>query len=392
MASPAAPSRTDLEPLFQPLELRGLTIPNRFVMAPMTRSFSPDGIPGADVADYYERRVHGGVGLIITEGVGIPDPAAIGYSGVDVLRIPYLYGEEALAGWRRVVERVHAAGGKIIPQLWHQGGMRTHGTGNWPEAESLRPSGIWGPLGRNSVVPQDYIDGVSADTRPMTDSEIGDVIAAYGAAAANARALGFDGVAIHGGHGYLIDSFFWDETNKRTDKWGGDIRQRSAFAAAVVAEIRKQAGPDLPIFLRWSQWKQQDFDTRLATSPAELEAMLGPIVDAGIDVFDISTRNFDRAAFPDSPLNLAGWVRKLTGCRTMTVGSVGLSRGMHDSHRLDGADIVDNLGAVVDRFRNGEYDLVGVGRMLIAHADWVQRIRSGQAVDRYDRSVLTQLI
>lgn len=392
MSGLEASQNSKLDPLFRPLDIRGLSVENRFVMAPMTRSRSPGGVPGPDVAAYYERRAKGDVGLIITEGIGIPHPSAIGYSGVDVLQIPDLFGDAALAGWRRVVEDVHTAGGKIVPQLWHQGPMRTPGTGASPDAESLRPSGLWGPIGRNSTVPQDYIDRVAGETRPMTDSEIGDVIAAYAKAASNAAALGFDGIAVHGAHGYLIDTFFWSETNRRTDRWGGDIKARSAFGAAVIAAIREAVGEDLPIFLRWSQWKQQDFDTKLAQTPAELEAMLAPLVDAGVDVFDVSTRNFDNPAFEGSPINLAGWTRRLSGKKTMMVGSVGLSRGMHDSHRLDGADAIDNIDAVVRRFENEEYDLVGVGRMLVAHPDWVQRVRTGQPVKRYDRSFLAELV
>lgn len=380
-----------LDQLFTPFSMRGLTVANRFAMAPMTRSFSPDGVPGADVAAYYRRRVEGGVGLIVTEGIGIPHDAAIGFSGVDVMRIPMLYGDEALAGWKAVVDAVHAAGGRIVPQLWHQGAMRVHGTGAFPDAVSMRPSGKWGPPGRYSVVPQDYVDSVSADTRPMTDSEIGDVLAAFGVAAANAKSLGFDGIAVHGAHGYLIDTFLWDETNLREDRWGGDVARRSAFAAELIRTIRRAVGESLPIILRWSQWKQQDFRAELASTPDRLAAMLGPIVDAGVDMFDISERNFDREAFPGSPLSLAGWTRKLTGIATMAVGSVGLSKGMHDSHREGGAAYQDNLGRVADRFAAGEFDMIAVGRMLVTHADWVDRVRRGLPLDAYDRSLLATL-
>ena len=133
---------TDVSPLFRPFHLRGLTLKNRIVMAPMTRSFSPDGVPGADVAAYYRRRVEGGTALLITEGVGIDHPAALGAAGLGESRLPHLHGEAALAGWKRVVEGVHAAGGRIVPQLWHQGALREPGTGPRPEAPSLRPSGF----------------------------------------------------------------------------------------------------------------------------------------------------------------------------------------------------------------------------------------------------------
>src|ERR1700679_3818436 len=102
--------------LFRPLTIKNLTLPNRVVMAPMTRSKSPGGIPGPEVAAYYRRRAEGGTGLIVTEGTYVNHPGAAGYPDV-----PRFYGEESLAGWRRVAEEVHAAGGKIFPQLWHVG-------------------------------------------------------------------------------------------------------------------------------------------------------------------------------------------------------------------------------------------------------------------------------
>ena len=134
-------------PLFQPLSVRGLRLANRIVMSPMTREFSPNGVPGEDVVAYYRRRAEAETGLVITEGVGIDHPAALGEAGLGEADIPHLYGDEALAGWRRVVDAVHAVGGRIIPQLWHQGVMREPGTGPHPEAPSMRPSGLWGPTG-----------------------------------------------------------------------------------------------------------------------------------------------------------------------------------------------------------------------------------------------------
>src|SRR5580700_8780477 len=137
---------TDLSPLFEPLTVRGVTLGNRVVMSPMTRYFSPGGIPTDDVAAYYARRAAGGAGLIITEGVGINDPAAI-----DDANIPVMHGDAARAGWRNVVDRVHEAGGIIFPQLWHMGPMLKRGVGPHPNAEPRRPSGIWGPIGSHVV-------------------------------------------------------------------------------------------------------------------------------------------------------------------------------------------------------------------------------------------------
>ena len=206
--------------LFAPFSTGTLTLSNRIVMAPMTRSFSPDGVPGADVAAYYKRRAENAVGLIITEGTVIAHPAAAN----DPTRAAF-HGEDALAGWARVVEAVHAAGGKIAPQLWHTGLMRRVGSEPNPNVLPVAPSGISKP-GKKVV-------------EPMSERDIADVIAAFAQGAADAQRLGFDAIEIHGAHGYLIDQFFWDTTNIRDDRFGGDARQRTTFAVEIVKACRR---------------------------------------------------------------------------------------------------------------------------------------------------------
>lgn len=388
---PDAEVRELVAPLFEPLEIGSLRLANRVVMAPMTREFSPDGVPGEDVAAYYGRRAAAETGLLITEGVGIDHPAALGEAGLGEADIPRLHGDSALAGWRRVVEAVHSVGGRIVPQLWHQGVMREPGTGPHPEARSMRPSGLWGPTGRQSSIDANYAARVAAPTLPMTESDIAEVVAAYARSAHHAMQVGFDGIAIHGAHGYLIDTFFWSETNQRTDYWGGGIAERARFGAEVVRAIRATIGPDKPIFFRFSQWKQQDFRARLAASPQELEQLLGPLADAGVDVFDGSVRYFDRAEFEGSPLNLSGWAKKLTGRRSMAVGGIGLDRGMYDSRRDGRADASDNTVRLMARFERGEFDLVAVGRALLNDPEWTRKLRLGLPQEPFDESRLQTL-
>ena len=367
-----------IEPLFQPFQLGKLSLKSRIAMSPMTRSQSPGGVPGDNVAGYYRRRAEADVGLIITEGVGVDQPAAIGGGpgAIGEENIPLMHGEAALAGWKRVVDEVHAAGGLIMPQLWHMGVMRLDGTGLFKDAPSLRPSGIWGPAGK-AMLPPDYLEKQLPVTRPMTESEIADVIAGFARSAAHAKACGFDGIAIHGAHGYLIDTFFWDETNKRTDKWGGDLVARTLFGVEIVKAIRKAVGPDLPISLRWSQWKQQDYDAQLARNPQELEAFLGPLVDAGVDLFDTSTRIFSKPAFEGSDMTLAGWTRKLSGKPSMAVGGVGLSKDLQSSF-MGGTVPVNNLDQVMAHFERGEFDLLAVGRSLLVDPRWAQKARNNE--------------
>jgi len=364
------------EALFTPFTFGSLTLRNRFVMSPMTRNFSPGGAPGEDVAAYYRRRAEGDVGLIITEGVGVDHPAALGSGSMHESNVPVLHGDAALQGWRRVVEGVHAAGGKIAPQLWHMGPIRRPGTGPHPDAPSARPSGLWGDVGK-AMLPPDYLDQVRPATAPLSENEIADIIAGYARSAANARAAGFDAVAIHGAHGYLIDSFLWPHTNARTDFWGGDIARRTAFPVAVVKAIRAATAPEFPIIFRFSQWKLQDYGARIAETPAELEAILGPIAAAGVDLFDASTRVFSAPAFPGSDMGLAGWARKVSGKPTMMVGGVGFNKDLQSSF-VEETRALNNLDAVGARFARGEFDLVAVGRALLMDPQWVNKARAGE--------------
>jgi len=371
------------DPLLMPFKLRGLTLRNRIVMSPMTRCFSPGGVPGQNVADYYARRAARKVGLIITEGVGVDHPAALGAGSMDEQNVPVLHGEKALAGWRRVVEAVHAAGGLIFPQLWHMGPIRLANTGPAPQAPSCRPSGLWGPSNGLAAMPPAYVTSMLAPTQAMTDSEIADVIDGFGRSAANAKASGFDGIAIHGAHGYLIDAFFWAETNRRVDRWGGDLAARARFGADIVQSVRRAVGAGVPIVFRYSQWKLQDYNGYLAESPAELESMLRPLTDAGVDIFDASTRRYQEPAFKDSPLTLAGWTKKLSGRPCMAVGGIGLSKDLPGTFE-NGSESLDNLPDVRSRIASGEFDLIAVGRSILGDPDWVNKVERREPFQRFN--------
>lgn len=343
--------------LFTPFLLGSLALRNRVVMAPMTRNLSPGNIPNDAVVAYYRRRAAGGVGLIVTEGTCVNHIAANGYHDV-----PYFWGAERLAAWAQVAEAAHAEGAKIAPQLWHCGGMRRTGTLPEGDVPGYTPSGMNVPGKRNRHV--------------MSEQDIHDVVRAFAEGARDAKAAGFDAVEIHGAHGYLIDQFFWAGTNERSDAYGGSLANRGRFAMEIVAACRAEVGADFPIILRFSQWKQQDFSARLVDTPAELEAFLRPLSDAGVDAFHCSQRRFWEPEFDGSPLNLAGWVKKLSGKPTITVGSVGLdadflpAQGEATFKEAEAASL-DELEA---RLNSGEFDLVAVGRALIANPDWVERV------------------
>ncbi|MFT4055071.1 MAG: NADH:flavin oxidoreductase [Novosphingobium sp.] len=374
----------DTSPLFTPFRYGPLELANRIVMAPMTRCFSPGGVPGPDVAAYYARRVEGGVGLVITEGTWVPHPLAANEDNA-----PRFHGEDALAGWRGVVDAVHAVGGRIMPQLWHVGLVEKPKIDNLYEGNA--DTGTPAASSPSGIIKPGQYGGEGA-----TESEIADLIEAYAGAAANARDLGFDGVEVHGAHGYLIDQFFWSETNDRTDRWGGSAAARARFGAEVVRAMRARVGPDFVIVFRFSQWKQQDYKARLAASPDELAAYLAPLSDAGVDVFHASQRRFWESEFGGSDLNLAGWARKLTGRPAITVGSIGLGAEMLATmFATEVADVdLGGLERLVAMVRDGEVDLAAVGRGLIADPDWPRKVAAGRLGELrpYERAALASLV
>ncbi|MEJ7933227.1 NADH:flavin oxidoreductase [Sphingobium sp. AN558] len=372
----------DRKSLFEPFRQQSLSLSNRIAMAPMTRTFSPGGVPGADVAAYYRRRAEGGVGLIITEGAWVPHAGASNEENA-----PRFYGEDALAGWAGVVREVHAAGGRIVPQLWHVG--LTHR----PKAPGVYDDIREDFSGR--VSPSGYVAVGDKIAEGMAERDVGAVIAAYATAAATAKRLGFDGVEIHGAHGYMVDQFLWRETNRRTDRWGGDIAGRVRFAVELVRACRAAVGPDFAIILRFSQWKLQDYAARLAQSPQELAEFLLPLSDAGVDIFHASQRRFWEPEFADSDLNLAGWAKKITGKPSITVGSIGLDQALLETSVDPGvATDVAHLDRLFEMHARGDFDLVAIGRALICEPDWPAKVREGRydQLRPFDATRLTQLV
>ena len=366
--------------LFRPFQLNGLTLPNRIVMAPMTRCYSPRGVPGTDVRAYYRRRAEGGVGLILSEGTA-PCPGA-----QNAPRVPHIYGDKAIHGWEKVVSAVHAAGGHIGMQLWHVGAAQ-HGSGSSKlPASPVSPSGLYKPGQRVG--------------KPMNPTQIDAVIEAFAQGAAEAQRIGFDAIELHGAHGYLIDQFFWDGTNHRTDEYGGDLVDRTRFAVQIIRECRRRVGPAFPLLLRFSQWKPQDYSARLATSPAELGRFLKPLAGAGLDAFHCSTRRFWEPEFEGSDLNLAGWTKRLTGMPTITVGSVGLDtdftepfRGARGGAERNNPGEVRHLDRLLEMLVRGDFDLVAIGRALLADPEWPAKVRAGRTgeIRRFSPRVLETL-
>ncbi|HCT2595489.1 TPA: NADH:flavin oxidoreductase, partial [Pseudomonas aeruginosa] len=311
------------------------------------------------------------------EGTTVGHKAANGYPNV-----PRFYGEDALAGWKQVVDAVHAEGGRIVPQLWHVGSVRRLGV----EPDASVPG--YGPM-EKAKDDKVLVHG-------MSKADIQDVIAAFAQAARDAQAIGMDGVEIHGAHGYLIDQFFWEGSNQRDDEYGGSLANRSRFAVELVRAVRAAVGADFPIIFRFSQWKQQDYSARLVETPEGLREFLAPLVEAGVDIFHCSTRRFWIPEFEGSELNLAGWTRELTGKPTITVGNVGLdgSEFLQFFGKTDEVAQPASIDGLVERLDKGEFDLVAVGRALLVDPEWAVKVREGRIGDikPFSREALASLV
>lgn len=355
------------DPLFTPFAVGGMELPNRVVMAPMGQGKAPGGMPDPGYADYFARRAQGGVGLIISGATAVNHPAAAFDENE-----PHFHGA-ALAEWGRAVAAVHAAGGRIMPQLAHAGLQGLAPVA--PPWSGIGPSAVWMPaatLGADAG--PERIEG-----QPMTLADIESVVAAFAQAARDAVALGFDGIEIHGAHGFLIDQFLWPHTNRRPDHYGQD---RARFAAEIVAACRAVVGPGFPISFRFSQFKMTDYAARVAQTPEELEALVRPLVDAGVDLFDCSLRRFWRPEFAGSAMNLAGWIRKLGGRPTVAGGGIGLAKtameyGQEGIYATVAESSLAHLDDVRERIVRGEFDLIALGRSILGDAAWAAKVREG---------------
>ena len=357
-----------IDTLFQPFTIKSLELKNRIVMAPMTRVFSPGGIPGDNVASYYRRRAEADIGLILSEGTVVDRPAARNEEA-----IPTFHGEKALAGWSNVIKEVHKVGGKMGPQIWHVGAVGS--SYGWVADGAVdSPSGLLKPDNPNG--------------KPMSLEDIADTIAAFARAASDAKRLGFDVLEIHGAHGYLIDEFFWAGTNVRSDRYGGEtLAERAQFATEIVGAMRKAVGLDFPIILRISQWKQQDLAVKLADTPDAIGEWLLPLKEAGVDIFHCSQRRFWEPEFPEidgtEGLNFAGWVKKVTGAPTISVGSVGLSGEVMAAFGGESSSPM-GLDNLIRRMESEEFDLIAVGRAILADPFWAAKIKAGKFEELQD--------
>ena len=357
--------------LFESYKLKNIKLRNRIVMAPMTRNQSPGGIPTNKVVEYYSRRAKAEVGLIITEGIEVSHDASSAYPNV-----PRLDSIEAREGWKRVVSGIKENGGSVIAQLWHCGGFRKLGMQPNPEVPGHTASGLVKP-GKKVA-------------HEMTLEDIKQTINAYASDAKYCEEIGFDGVEIHGAHGYLIDNFLWEGTNIRDDSYGGSIEQRSQFVSEIIQAVRASVSKEFIVGFRFSQWKQHDFEAKLAHTTDELKKVLLFPVESGLDYLHSSMRRFWESEFEGSDENLAYWTKKISNIPTIGVGSVGLDSDFIDMTAPSKPTSIDKA---IDDISKEKYDLLAVGRALLSDHEWVLKMKEGRLEDviPYSKEALLEL-
>ena len=329
--------------LFTPTMLGKLQLKNRIVMAPMTRSRATGNVPNQMMEKYYALRAD--AGLIITEGTS-PSPNGLGYA-----RIPGLFSDAQVQGWKRVNDAVHAKGGKIFVQLMHTGRV-SHPANMAADARILAPSAVAlaGDMWTDSSGMQPY-----PEPNAMNEDDIAAVIAEYAQSAKRAVEAGFDGVELHAANGYLIDQFLNTVTNKRNDQWGGSVENRIRFAVAVAKAAAAAIGAE-KIGMRISPYgvfNGTAADAKMDALYLRLVEELNPIGLAYIHVVDHSSMG--------APEVSAELKQKI---RANFKGKYILSGG-YEAARAN-ADLDAQKG-----------DLVAFGRPFISNPDLVNKLQSG---------------
>jgi len=356
--------------LFSPIKIAGMELSNRVVMAPMTRSFcGPSGVPSGAVADYYAARAAGGCGLIVTEGTVINMTDAHGYGG-----IPAICNDAQQAGWQRVTDAVHRAGGKIAIQLWHTGRLghsRAMGGGQPLAPSALAADGMFKDFGDRETLAADI---PYEQPQAMSVEQIEQTCGEFAEAARRAKLAGFDAVELHGANGYLIHAFMNAQSNRRTDQFGGDMMGRSEFAVRVIQAVRVTIG-DLPLCIRLSQHAVNDYGWVTWADQEELEHCLQRLRAAGIDFFHSSGYRLEAPAFADGETFVSA-LKRLGGLPAIGSGGITYSNTTAESFAGEVAELTDPA-ACESAIEQGECDLVAVGRAMIANPDWASKVGAG---------------
>lgn len=345
--------------LFSPMIHGNLTLPSRIVMAPMTRSRAaqPGNLPTELMAEYYAQRAS--AGLIITEATQISQQGQ-GYSFT-----PGIHSAEQVAGWQKVTDAVHAAGGRIMLQLWHVGRM-SHARFQ-PDGKPVAPSAI---AAGASVWVVDPATGKGEmqpcpEPRALRTEEIAGIVADYANAARNARDAGFDGVEIHAANGYLLDSFMRSSSNHRTDQYGGSIENRTRLLIEVAEAVAAVFGA-AQTGIRFSPFITQR-GMNDPEAPETILVMARALEQMGFGHIHIAEADWDDA--PETPMEFRVALRQAFSGHIIVAGG-------YDAHKAQ-------------RYLTpGLIDLVAFGRPFIANPDFPQRLAENLPLANFDPDTL----
>lgn len=335
-------TRTDL---FSPTAMGAIQLANRIVMAPVTRSrYGEDGIPDALHATYYAQRAS--AGMIVAEATNI-SPQGRGYAAT-----PGIWSDEQVSGWKKVTDAVHAAGGKIVCQLWHVG--RFSSVELQPDGQSpVAPSAIQAE--GNTYTVNGFVP-VSMP-RALETAEIPGIIAQYVNAAENAQRAGFDGVEVHSANSYLLDQFLRDSTNQRSDAYGGSIENRARLTLEVTAAIVNIWGSDR-VGIRLSPVTPDAGNT---PPDSNVMATYGYLIKR-LNAFNLAYLHFVEGATATS--------RTVPDGVDLDALSAGFNGSFIGNNNYD-------LEMAIERRAQGKIDAVAFGRLFISNPDLVERLRLG---------------
>ncbi|MBO1321391.1 oxidoreductase [Acanthopleuribacter pedis] len=346
-------------PVLTPFQLGPHALRNRAVVAPLSRVSAPaGGIPTAAMARYYEEYARGGFGLIITEGTYTDAHFAQAYT-----HQPGIIHEAQVAGWRAVVERIHAAGAKVFCQLMHAGAL------SQCLSQTAAPSAVQ-PL-RTKLAGYGG-EGPWPVPKAMTQAEIQQAVQGFAASARRAAAAGFDGVEIHGANGYLIDQFLSDTTNRRRDRYGDSVAARATLALEVIAAVKAAVPPGFTVGLRLSQGKVNDFDYRWPGGRHTARTWFSLLAQTQVDYLHFASEGtgYQHSCVLEDGTVLPQLARAMVGVPVMVNG------GMH----------APDLAAQV--LQAGHGDLAALGTGAIANPDWPNKLAAGEPIQPFQPAML----
>ena len=340
-----------VDKLFTPFKIKDFTLNNRIGVAPMTRmSAAEDSIPRQDVFDFLVRRAKNGVSIVYTEAIVTDYESAQGYPGQ-----ARMLTQPQIDAWKPVVEAIQKEGALAIMQMFHCGRMA------WPEVNPARRSIAPSPITPKQDNP---MTGAAYPVpEAMSRFDIEHVIAGFVETAKGAVEAGFDGVEIHGAHGYLINQFLSPYSNKRSDGYGGSVANRYRFVHEVIQAVRKVIPGDRLLIVRISNWGVADMEVSLFDSKEEYQEIIRRFSEEPIDAISVSTYEYRQKAF-GSDKNMAQLTREVTELPVMICGGI-----------YDRASAEDALK---------DADIVLSGKSLLLNPNWVEDVRDTKALNRYN--------